>query len=144
MIVLKNLKILDGHKTMKPVPGKAIIIDDEKIQDIIDEADIPEGAEAIDLGGHYLLPGLINLHVHIPSGGKPTKKKMDYKKVAKLLKLGIARAVVRKMCAGYASQQLMSGTTTIRAVGGVLNFDTELRDKINSGEAIGPRILAAD
>lgn len=144
MLVLKNVKILDGHKTMKPVSGKAIIIDDEKIQDIIDEKDIPQGAEAVDLGGQYLLPGLINLHVHIPSSGKPSKKKTDYKKLGALLKYKIVRLVIAKMCEGYAKQQLLSGTTTIRAVGGVLDFDTKLRDKINSGEAVGPRILAAN
>lgn len=144
MQVIKNFILLDGHKTMKPVSDKAIIIDDEKIQDIIDEKDIPEGAEAVDLGGQYLLPGLINLHVHIPSSGKPSKKKTDYKKLGSLLKYKIVRLVIAKMCEGYAKQQLLSGTTTIRAVGGVLDFDTKLRDKINSGEAVGPRILAAN
>ena len=144
MQVIKNFILLDGHKTMKPVSGKAIIIDDEKIQDIIDEKDIPQGAEAVDLGGQYLLPGLINLHVHIPSSGKPSKKKTDYKKLGSLLKYKIVRLVIAKMCEGYAKQQLLSGTTTIRAVGGVLDFDTKLRDKINSGEAVGPRILAAN
>lgn len=144
MLVLKNVKILDGHKTMKPVSDKAIIVDDEKIQDIIDEADIPEGAEALDLHGQYLLPGLINLHVHIPSTGKPSKKKTDYKKLASLLRFRVVKAVISKMCENNAKAQLMSGTTTIRAVGGVLDLDTKLRDKINSGQAIGPRILAAN
>ena len=144
MLVLKNMKILDGHKTMKPVAGKAIIIDDEKIQDIIDEADVPEGAEAIDLDGHYLMPGLINLHVHLPASGKPTKKKMDYEKLGKLLRFGVVRAVIRKICEGSAKSQLMSGVTTIRTVGGVLDLDSKLRDDINNGEVIGPRILAAN
>ena len=144
MLVLRNSIILDGHKTMKPVSGKAIIVDDEKIQDIIDEKDIPEGAKALDLGGQYLLPGLINAHVHIPSSGKPSKKKTDYKKLAALLRYKPVRFVIAKMCENYAKQQLLAGTTTIRAVGGVLDFDTQLRDKINSGETIGPRILAAN
>lgn len=144
MLVLKNMKILDGHKLMKPVPAKAIIIDEEKIQDIIDEADVPEGAEAVDLGGQYLLPGLINLHVHLPANGVPTKKKINYKKVARLLRFGLVRAAIRKYCAKNAFDQLMSGVTTIRAVGGVLNMDTQLRNDINNGEIVGPRILAAD
>ena len=141
---LTNVHILNGHRDMTAVSGKAVIVEDGKIADIPDENAIPAGTETVDLGGRYLLPGLINLHVHIPSGGKPSKKKINYEKLAKLLKLGAARAVVQAMCADYAKQQLYSGTTTIRAVGGVLDFDTKLRDKINAGKKEGPRILAAD
>ena len=141
---LTNITILNGHADMTPVSGKAVLVDGEKIADIVAADAVPAGYEVVDLGGRYLLPGLINLHVHIPSSGKPTKKKLDYEKVAKLLKFGVVRAVVRKMCENNARQQLLSGTTTIRAVGGVLDFDTRLRDKINSGKTTGPRILAAN
>jgi len=39
---------------------------------------------------------------------------------------------------------LMSGCTTIRAVGGVDHFDTQIRDEINAGKIVGPRIIACD
>lgn len=143
-MILKNMYILNGHEDMEPISGKAIVIKGEKIVDIIDESDIPADAEVRDLGGHYLLPGLINLHVHMPLNGAPTKKKINYKRLASLLRFGVVRAVIRKMCATNAKTALMAGTTTIRAVGGVLNCDTEVRNKINSGKLIGPRILAAD
>ena len=141
---IKNVKILDGGESGEIISGKAILVVDGKISDIVAENEIPADFDIKDMGGNYLLPGLINLHVHIPSSGKPTKKKTDYEKVAKLLRFGVARAVVRAMCESYAKQQLLSGTTTIRAVGGVLDFDTKLRDKINAGKAVGPRILAAN
>ena len=48
------------------------------------------------------------------------------------------------MCHAYAMQGLMAGVTTVRAVGGLDNLDTRLRDKINSGKLDGPRILAAN
>lgn len=141
---ITNIIILNGHRNMKPIEGKSIIIEDSKIVDIVDNTEIPENIEIIDLHGKYIMPGLINLHVHLPSGGKPTKKKLDYEKIAKLLKLGTARAVVRKMCQKLAQAELYSGTTTVRAVGGVLDLDTKLRDKINEGKVDGPRILASD
>lgn len=141
---IKNIKILNGHEDMTPVEGKAIIVDDGKIADIISENEIPGDIEIRDLGGRYLLPGLINLHVHIAANGKPKNKKTDYKKVAKLLKLAVARFVVRKMCEKYVLEQLLSGTTTVRTVGGVLDFDSKVRDRINSGKIKGPRILASD
>lgn len=142
--ILKNMYILNGHADMQPVGGKAILVSDGKFEKIIPESEIPADIEVYDLKGGYLLPGLINLHVHIPSNGKPKKGRTDYNKIAALLKYGVARYVVQKMCASFVKLQLLSGTTTIRAVGGVLDFDTKLRDKIKSGDATGPRILAAN
>ena len=40
--------------------------------------------------------------------------------------------------------QLMSGVTTIRTMGGILDFDSVIRDRILSGKTVGPRILAAN
>lgn len=142
--VIKNMKILNGHKNMVPVSGKAIVVKDGRIAEICNENDVLKDVKTIDLDGKYLLPGLINLHVHIPANGRPKTKKVDYEKAAKLLKLALARNVIRGVCRTSVKQQLLSGTTTIRAVGGVINFDTALRDKINNGEIEGPRILAAN
>lgn len=140
---LTNLILLNGHRDMTPQEGMTVLVEDGRIVSVTRQAP-PAGYPTVDLGGRYLLPGLINLHVHIPSSGKPSKKKMNYEKVAKLLRFGAVRAVVRSMCRSNAMQQLLSGTTTIRAVGGVLDFDTALRDRINAGKTEGPRILAAD
>lgn len=48
------------------------------------------------------------------------------------------------MVCGFAKDELLSGVTTIRTVGGLGNFDTTLRDEINEGTKLGPRILAAN
>ena len=141
---LTNMHLLDGHENMELQEGKAILVDDEKIAAIVDASEIPAEYKAVDLGGKYLLPGLINLHIHIPASGKPKKKKTNYDALAKLLKFGVVRAVIKSMCASYIKDQLYSGTTTVRAVGGVFDFDTDLRDKINARKAVGPRILAAN
>ena len=129
---------------MVPVSGKAVIVKDGKIDAIVPENEIPAGISTEDLGGAYLLPGLINLHLHIPAGGKPPKKPVDYAKLSKLLKIGLCRAVYRKVCEANVRTDMLSGCTTIRAVGGLPGFDIAIRDKINAGKAAGPRILAAD
>ena len=91
------------------------------------------------------MPGLINLHVHLPAGGKPKNKPLKADKLAKLaLSSSVMREIVIKICQDYAMQGLMSGVTTVRAVGGLGDFDTTLRNRINAGKAEGPRILAAD
>ena len=141
---LSNVTVLDGHENMEPRTGLTVLVSDGKIEKILNSGENPAGYEVKDLQGAYLLPGLINMHVHIPSGGKPKKKKTDYNKLAALLKYGAVRKVIKAMCASYAKQQLLSGTTTIRAVGGVLDFDTWLRDEIAAGRKVGPRILAAN
>ncbi len=137
--------ILDGSEDMKPVEGKVILTDGEKILDIVEkDADI-SGYEIIDLVGKYIMPGLINLHVHLPASGKPKKKQTDNAKLVKTLTSNaVLRKVVRKMCEGYARTQLLSGVTTIRTVGGVLNNDSLIRDDILSGAVVGPRILASN
>lgn len=65
--------ILDGTETMVPQPGKAILVDNGVITDIVSETAIPAGYERVNLEGKYILPGLINLHVHLAGSGKPKK-----------------------------------------------------------------------
>lgn len=56
----------------------------------------------------------------------------------------LTRAVAYKMTSYFAKTELLSGVTTIRTVGGLGRFDTRLRDEIEAGAKIGPRILASN
>ena len=56
----------------------------------------------------------------------------------------LTRAIAYKMVAGFAKDELLGGVATIRTVGGLADFDTRLRDEIESGAKTGPRILAAN
>ncbi len=141
----KNGIILDGTETMVPQPGKAILVDNGVITDIVSETAIPAGYERVNLEGKYILPGLINLHVHLAGSGKPKKKPADPVKLVRLVTANAAtRSLGRKLVADYAKTQLLSGVTTIRTVGGIADFDTTVRDDIRSGKRIGPRILASN
>lgn len=140
-----NCIILDGTEDMTPQRGKAILTEGGVITDIVSDSAIPAGFEKVDLGGKYILPGLINLHVHLAGSGKPKKKQSDPVKLVKLITSNsLMRTLGKKMVAGYAKTQLMSGVTTIRTVGGIADFDTFVRDSINSGRLTGPRILASN
>ena len=140
-----NCIILDGTEHMTPQRGKAILTEGGVITDIVSDSAIPAGFEKVDLGGKYILPGLINLHVHLAGSGKPKKKQSDPVKLVKLITSNpLMRTLGKKMVAGYAKTQLMSGVTTIRTVGGIADFDTFVRDSINSGRLTGPRILASN
>lgn len=140
--------ILDGNKNMQPVKGNVIFTENGKITAIKPQAAVgaePEGYETVDLGGSYIMPGLINLHVHIPASGKPRKKQSDVKKlVKKVTANSFLRYLSYRLCAAYVKPELYSGVTTIRTVGGILDYDSRLRDDIAEGKATGPRIIAGN
>ena len=141
----RNAHLLDGTRDMLPRDGLAVLTDGETIAGIVPEEAVPEGFELVDLGGKYLMPGLINLHVHLAGNGKPQKKQRDNEKlVRRLMGTGISRAVAYHVVADFARLEVMSGVTTIRTVGGLGDFDTRLRDEIAAGARPGPRILAAN
>ena len=141
----RNAHLLDGTRDMLPRDGLAVLTDGETIVGIVPEEAIPEGFEPVDLGGKYLMPGLINLHVHLAGNGKPQKKRRDNEKlVRRLMGTGLSRAAAYRVVAGFARLEVMSGVTTIRTVGGLGDFDTRLRDEIAAGKRPGPRILAAN
>ena len=142
---LTNMHLLSGREDMKPQDGLAVLVDGEKIVDIVAESAVPAEYATRDLGGRYLMPGLINLHVHIPGNGKPSKKPMDAKKSVKMMtSCGLARKLVEIIYKKYANTALLSGVTTIRTVGGLESYDSKLRDKIKQGKVQGPRILASN
>lgn len=140
-----NGKILDGDKDMQVKEGMVILTDGEKITGI--EKEVPSAADikVIDLGGRYIMPGLINMHVHLAGNGKPRKKQRDNEKLVKtLMGTALSRAVAYKIVSDFAKTELLSGVTTIRTVGGLGDFDTRLRDEVAAGKKTGPRILAAN
>ena len=140
-----NGKILDGTRNMKVKEGLCVLTEGDKITGLVPADKTPAGCEMVDLQGGYLMPGLINMHVHLAGNGKPQKKQRDNEALTKKL-MGslLSRAVTYRVVAGFAKTELMSGVTTIRTVGGLGDFDTRLRDEIADGKRVGPRILAAN
>ena len=131
----KNCVLLDGTRGMTARPHMSVLVEDDRIVRVCDDSEVSGDVEFVELGGMYLLPGLINLHIHLPSGGKPKKKQTDNARLVKLLMSNaVTRYVVDRMCESYARTELMSGCTTVRTVGGVLTVDSRIRDRINRNE----------
>lgn len=136
---------------MQVQEGQVILVENERITEILPVEEAGKrnlkasGYEEIDLQGKYILPGLINMHVHLAGNGKPQKKQRDNEAlVKKIMSNGLTKAIAYNMVCGFAKDELYSGVTTIRTVGGLEDFDTRLRDDIAAGKKPGPRILAAN
>ena len=130
---------------------QVILVENERITEILPAEEAGKrnlkasGYEEIDLQRKYILPGLINMHVHLAGNGKPQKKQRDNEAlVKKIMSNGLTKAIAYNMVCGFAKDELYSGVTTIRTVGGLGDFDTRLRDDIAAGKKPGPRILAAN
>ena len=136
---------------MQVQEGQVILVENERITEILPAEEAGKrnlkasGYEEIDLQGKYILPGLIKMHVHLAGNGKPQKKQRDNEAlVKKIMSNGLTKAIAYHMVCGFAKDELYSGVTTIRTVGGLGDFDTRLRDDIAAGKKPGPRILAAN
>lgn len=141
--VFRNATVLDGTENMEPRIGQTVLVEDGRIAAVgpAAEVDAPIGARELDLGGAYLLPGLINMHVHLCGSGRPTSAG-DAGALMKRLDNPVGRAIVRGLLRKRAQQQLASGVTTVRGAGDPLYGDIAVRDEFNAGKHVGPRLIA--
>ena len=141
-----NANVLDGTEDMQVRENHAVIVSDQVIEAIcpMAEADTA-GCEVVDLHGAWVMPGLINMHVHLAGNGKPQKKQRDNEALVNtIMSTKLTRNLAYKLVCEYARLELHSGVTTIRTVGGLGSFDTRARDDAAAGRIEGPRILAAN
>lgn len=121
-----------------PARNKTIVIDDGRIVAVRDgfaaAGDIDGGADVIDLSNSFVLPGLMDMHVHLQGELGPHNDRDSLKMSDQLMQM---RSV------HYAMKTLTAGFTTVRDVGSSAQEMYALRDAINNGWIDGPRIIAA-
>lgn len=126
----KLLDVATGKATDRP----QVIVVDGRITSVGRQGDaVPAGAEKVDLPGVTLLPGLIDMHTHITSSPL-------YSGYNSLLFTDSFWAVIST---AHAKATLDAGFTTIRNVGASEFADVGLRQAIEAGFVVGPRIVTA-
>ena len=134
--VIKAARMFDGKSGTITTPG-LVVITDGKIAGVGAGASVPAGAEVIDLGDATLMPAFIDAHTHLTMSDD-----YDFRKVfiadlqEPLSELAIASTV-------NARKTLLAGFTLTRDVGSENQLDVGLRNSINKGVVIGPRMLVS-
>jgi imidazolonepropionase-like amidohydrolase len=131
-LVLVGAALIDGTGA-EPVRGRSVVVEGNRISQIVDDARAPRGRR-IDLSGCTLLPGLINCHVHLCFGAEadPIRALRDEPQGLTALK------VLRR-----AQETVEAGVTTVRDLGGRDYVELAVRRAIVEGLFPGPRILGA-
>lgn len=119
----------------KVVKQAAVIVTDNIItaSGRLKDLTVPNEATRIDLGNATLMPGLMDMHVHLTSDAT----RHGYKR----LEVSLPRAAITGV--KHAKATLDSGFTTVRNVGAPGFADVALRDAINAGDVVGPRMFVA-
>jgi imidazolonepropionase-like amidohydrolase len=139
-IVLRAARLFDG-KSNTFVQNGVVIVQGDKISDVGSNLPIPNGAQSIDLGDATLSPGFIDAHTHLTADFTNfNKRRLDE------LSLSVAEQTLRATT--YARATVEAGFTTVRDVGSRFVasrefVDVALRNAINQGLIVGPRMLVA-
>ena len=133
--VIHTGKLLDKPGNPPRGPSTLIIRNGKIAQLLSGHQPGPAGATLIDLKDKFVLPGLIDSHVHLDSdaGGNAA--------LIEAVTDSPARAAYR--AAGNAKKTLMAGFTTVRNMGDGTGATLALRDAVAAGELPGPRIIDA-
>ncbi len=134
--VLKAARLFDGKNDTLSIPG-LVVVTDGKIVGVGASANIPSGAEVIDLGDTTLLPGFIDAHTHLTGDSSDDWRQDTLDSLQKSLAEQALDSSV------YAKRTLMAGFTTVRDVGAPGRIDVALRNAIRDGVVPGPRMLVA-
>ncbi len=132
-VALVGGMLLDGYEG-PPLHHAAVLIEGNRIVQVgrAGEVTIPPDAEVIDTSGRVMMPGLIDLHVHLQILGHGDYDRWDP---------WIAEnKLVERVSEISAKQLLMAGVTSAVDLGGTLKESLRVRDRIRSGAIPGPRM----
>lgn len=134
-LVLAGGRLIDGYGG-PPIENAVIVIEGNRVKAVGREGAIaiPDGARVIDTNGFTVMPGLMDMHVHLMILGHGDYEHWDRTYQSRL------RDVIMPIA---AKQLLMAGVTTVRDLGAPLEDIVAVRNRITRGEIPGPRLFVS-
>src|SRR5512146_2983231 len=121
LVAVKAARMFDS-RTGQIVANQVVLIKGDRVTDVGSNLAIPSGARVVDLGNATMMPGMVDAHVHVVTGGETAAQ----------------RAVI---ALANAQTDLAAGFTTVLDMDSRGGWNTvDLRDEINAGMVQGPRM----
>jgi len=140
-IALKAARLFDG-KSSSLLQNGVVIVRGDKIVDAGSNLPLPSGAQVIDLGDATLSPGFMDAHTHLTAdySGNYNERRLQE------LDLNVSEQAIHATV--FARATVEAGFTTVRDLGSRFVasrefVDVALRNSINKGTIVGPRMLVA-
>ncbi len=135
LVAFQNITLIDGTGRA-PIPDATVGVRDGRIvyagKSRKWQPSLEEDIINLDFGGKYVMPGLIDCHVHLSGGGEADSRFEEPTDGAMALKI-----------MSNARKNLAAGITTVRDLGGWHELEFDVRRSIQSGEFTGPRLVLA-
>lgn len=132
---LRFARLWDGTKV---IPNATVIVEGNKVVRVVTgTSGIPKGATVIDLTKFTGIPGLIDLHTHMTYFWDPASGTQPLRQPRR------DAATTATLAAANARRTLETGVTTVRDLGASGGADLMMRDQINAGTMVGPRMFVA-
>lgn len=140
--------IINGDKHIPILRHGTILVGaDGAIEAIDEKISLDASVEVVDVTGRYIMPGLINAHVHLFSNGAAARNSgaggsminFAYAVLRSFLGKLIMTPVYKNMAKAFVN----AGVTTVRDCGSFFCLDIKTKQKVESGKAEGPRILTS-
>jgi len=127
-------KLLADPATGKVETARTVVIEGGKVVRIVDGYVSEPGGKVLDLKDSFVLPGLIDSHVHLTGEQNPNSR------LEEVTQSSADQAMVG---AGFARKTLMAGFTTVADLGADNAAVFALRAAVKRGDVVGPRIIAS-
>jgi imidazolonepropionase-like amidohydrolase len=137
LVAVRSARLIDV-KSGSVINNAVILIEGERITAVGSNLVIPSAAQVIDLGGATVLPGLIDCHTHLLVNHDLKFEQSD------CIRYNMSTTKRALLGAAMGREDLEAGITTVRDLGNSgRNGDVALRDAINAGWVVGPRMVVS-
>lgn len=139
-ILIKHVNVVDSVNGARK--NKNVLVEDGKIKDIFGNVEVmPEADEVLDLAGKWLMPGLIDMHVHMTAESGINKSGLS----GGIWRTCTSSPLKAMHFLNNSQKAMMSGFTTLRNCGHTTYYtpeDVAVRDAIKKELVVGPNVIA--